>query len=99
MTTKQEKIDGIKALCKDETLTKKQINAVWDAAMAYIIEQLKSDNDVVLDGVGRFHRAESAARTARNPSTGEALEIPARKVPKFTFSPSAKKELIEVIVA
>ena len=58
---------------------------------AELVEILASKNDlskaaanaVQLVGFGTFKSAKRAARTGKNPSTGEALKIPASTVPKF----------------
>ena len=51
--------------------------------MEAVTEALKSGEKVTLVGFGTFMVAERAARTGRNPQTGEKIEIPARKVVKF----------------
>ncbi|HFB84042.1 HU family DNA-binding protein [Thermosulfuriphilus ammonigenes] len=54
-----------------------------NAFMEAVTEALKSGEKVTLVGFGTFMVAERAARTGRNPQTGEKIEIPARKVVKF----------------
>ncbi len=54
-------------------------------------ESLSNDEEVNLIGFGKFEMQKRAARTARNPRTGEAIEIPSKSVPKFKFFDSFTK--------
>ena len=54
-----------------------------DATVASIGEALKKGDTVTLVGFGTFAVKERAARTGRNPKTGEPLNIAASKVPSF----------------
>ena len=63
--------------------TKKDAQAAVDCVFATISEALKSDDTVTLVGFGTFKVDKRQARKGRNPRTGEALDIPARNVPKF----------------
>jgi len=49
-----------------------------------ITDALTRGEKVALVGFGTFQVVTRKARTGRNPQTGEALQIPAKKVPKFT---------------
>lgn len=55
-----------------------------DATTKAITTTLKKGGTVSLVGFGSFSVSKRAARTGRNPSTGEAIKIKASKVPKFT---------------
>ena len=54
-----------------------------DAVFSNITSSLKGGNEVRLVGFGTFIVANRAATTGRNPRTGESIQIPAKKVPKF----------------
>ena len=54
-----------------------------DATVEAVKSALKAGDSVSLIGFGTFAVGERAARTGRNPRTGEALNIKAAKVPKF----------------
>ncbi len=54
-----------------------------DAVFEVITEQLKRGDAVTLVGFGTFITRSRAARSGRNPRTGEALEIPASNLPAF----------------
>lgn len=57
----------------------KAVDAVFDA----ITESLQSGEDVKIIGFGNFSVSQRAASEGRNPRTGETIQIPASKAPKF----------------
>ena len=62
-----------------------------DAVLSNITSSLKGGNDVRLVGFGTFVVANRAATTGRNPRTGESIQIPAKKVPKFRAGKALKE--------
>lgn len=79
--TKTELID---AVAGQTGLTKADAGRSLDAAMDAIKKALKKNQKVTLVGFGTFSVSKRKARKGRNPQTGEAIKIPAAKVPKFT---------------
>jgi DNA-binding protein HU-beta len=59
--------------------TEKFINAFVDA----VKDALKKGDSIALVNFGTFEVVEKSARTSRNPRTGEPIQIPAKKVPRF----------------
>ena len=57
--------------------------AAVDATLAAIQKALKKGNVVTLVGFGTFRVSKRKARTGRNPQTGKAIKIAAKKVPVF----------------
>lgn len=55
-----------------------------------IVNTLKSGEEVSIAGLGIFSAKERAARTARNPRTGEPVQVPAMRVPKFRAAKALK---------
>jgi len=55
-----------------------------------IVSTLKSGGEVSIAGLGIFSAKERAARTARNPRTGEPVQVPAMRVPKFRAAKALK---------
>ena len=51
---------------------------------------LRKDEQVTLVGFGTFYAGKRAARTGRNPRTGEALQIAAARLPKFRAGKALK---------
>ena len=75
--TKQDLIDSIAAATK---LSKKDIDAVLKALPEALAAELKANGSASLPGVVNLKVKDRAARIGRNPSTGAAVEIPAKKV-------------------
>ena len=63
--------------------TKTQAEDVVEGIISTITESLTKGEDVSIAGLGIFSAKERKARQARNPRTGEAIQVPAMKVPKF----------------
>lgn len=64
-------------------LTKVQAEKAVKSTIDSITKELKAGGSVTLIGFGTFSVMQRKARKGKNPRTGEALKIPARKVPKF----------------
>ena len=77
------KTELIKAIATKAELNNKDAAAALDATIAAITEALKADDKVSLLGFGTFEVKTRAARTGRNPATGETIEIAESKVPAF----------------
>ncbi len=77
---KKELVD---AVAKSTGETKRAVQDVLDASMTTIQKQVKKGEKVTLPGFGTFSRRQRAARSARNPRTGESIKIRATKVPGF----------------
>lgn len=61
-----------------------------DTVVDSIVESLKKEEEVSISGLGIFSVKQRAARTARNPRTGEPVDVPAMKVPKFRAAKALK---------
>jgi len=64
-----------------------------DALLDVVTEALQGGDSVALIGFGTFEVRERAARTGRNPSTGEALNVPASRVPAFKVGSAFKASI------
>ena len=73
-------------------ISKKNVEAVLNAFTDSVLEALKEGEKVQLMGFGSFEVKERAARVGRKPSTGEAIEIPAKKIPAFKPGKGFKDE-------
>lgn len=76
---KQDVVEKVREL----GLTKDQATKAVDTVLDTITEALKAGENVQFTGFGQFVVIDKEARTARNPKTGEAVEVPAKKVVKF----------------
>jgi DNA-binding protein HU-beta len=58
------------------------------------VRETKKNGMFVMPGIGRLVRAERKARIGRNPATGEAIKIPAKRVVKFRVAKSVKDAIV-----
>ena len=77
------KTELVDAIAKETGLTKKDAGNALDAITETVSKALKKKDKVQLVGFGTFETSKRAARTWKNPQTGEAIKIPAAVVPKF----------------
>ena len=73
----------ISAVAEKADLTKAQAGDAVDALFDIVSDTLKSGDEVRIIGFGNFSVTERAATEGRNPRTGETIQIPASKTPKF----------------
>lgn len=87
--TKEGLVEAVLKFAKTET--KKQAQAAVEAVFAAITKSLARGEEVTVTGFGTFRTAKAAARTGRNPKTGEKLQIPASVRPKFKAGKALKE--------
>ena len=80
MLNKAELIDAVANATGE---TKRTVQGVVDSVVDTVQKQVKKGEKVTLLGFGTFSRRSRAARTARNPRTGEEIKVKAAKVPAF----------------
>ncbi len=89
------KTELIDAVATRSNTTKAQTAILLNGLLEVIQEALADGNNVQLVGFGTFSVTERAGREGRNPATGKAMTIPAKKVVKFkpgkTLSDAADK--------
>ena len=73
----------ISAVADSASITKTDAAKAVDAVFDTISTSLSSGTEVRLTGFGTFTVTSRKATTGRNPRTGEAIQIPASKLPKF----------------
>jgi len=61
---------------------------------AIAVRETKKNGMFVIPGIGRLVRVERKARIGRNPKTGEAMKIPAKKVVKFRVAKVVKDAIV-----
>ena len=84
------KSDLVDAIAKSADISKAAAGRALDATVDSIKKALKKGDTVSLVGFGTFKVGKRAARTGRNPRTGETIRIKAAKVPKFTAGKGLK---------
>ena len=77
------KVDIANAVHAKLGSTKVQAEEVVDTVIESIVSTLKKGGEVSIAGLGIFSTKTRAARQARNPRTGESIQVPAMRVPKF----------------
>jgi DNA-binding protein HU-beta len=77
-----------------EGSTSKQVKALLAAYSEIAIKETKKNGVFVLPGLGRLVRQERKARMGRNPATGAAIKIPAKKVVKFRVAKAVKDAIV-----
>lgn len=71
--------------------TKVDAEKAVDGMVDSIVSTLKKGEEVSIAGLGIFATKMRASRTARNPRTGETLQVPAMRVPKFRAAKALKE--------
>ena len=82
------------ALAEAAGISKKQAVAAYEKLLAIAYEGAKGPKGIMLPGLGKVLKAKSKARMGRNPSTGEAIKIPARTKAKFRLCKAAKDAIL-----
>lgn len=77
------KTELIEHMAQSADISKAAATRALEALIAAVKTTLKKNGSVTLVGFGTFSVGKRAARTGRNPRTGEAIKIKAAKVPKF----------------
>ena len=72
------------------TVSKGAVGDVIDTMTDAITKELASGGEITLPGIGKLSVTQRAARVGRNPATGEALKIAAKKVVKFGVAKGLK---------
>ena len=85
------KNDLISSVAADSGLSKADATKAVDAVFDSIEKSLSGGNEVRLVGLGTFSVAKRKASTGRNPRTGESIQIPASKQPKFKAGKGLKE--------
>jgi DNA-binding protein HU-beta len=80
-----------RVLAEDLELPRRQVTELIEAVLDKITEVLKSGDKVALTPFGQFRIRDRAARIARNPQTGEPVNVPAKRVLKFTAGRTLKE--------
>lgn len=78
------KSELIEAIAKSAELTKADAERALNATIETVVKTVAKGDTVTLVGFGTFKSSKRAARTGKNPKTGEPLKIAATTVPRFT---------------
>ena len=89
------KTELVAAIAEKAELSKKDAESALSAMVEAITEALTKEDKVQLIGFGTFEVKKREARTGRNPSTNETIEIPAAKLPVFKAGKALKDKVAE----
>ena len=93
------KTELIDAVAQSADISKAAATRAVDTVIEQITGTLQKGEQVVLVGFGTFAVKDRAARKGRNPQTGQAIDIPAAKIPGFkagkALKDAVKKETAE----
>lgn len=84
----------VQALAEKCEITKKETGSLMTTLAQTAITEVKKNGVFVLPGIGRLVRSDRKARMGRNPATGAAIKIPAKKVVKFRVAKAAKEAIV-----
>jgi DNA-binding protein HU-beta len=84
----------MKELAAATEIPNKTAKAVVTAYADLAVKETKKSGMCVLPGIGRLVRVDRKARMGRNPATGEAIKIPAKKVVKFRVAKAVKDAIV-----
>lgn len=88
-----KKSDLVDAISGKAGVPKAQVQQMVDDVFDLIADGLAKGEKIDLRGFGTFSVRDSAARTGRNPQTGEPIAIPARRVPGFKPGKELKEKV------
>jgi len=83
----------IEAIRQDLRLTVRETERFINSFMENVTQELEDGGEVRLVGFGTFKTVEKAARKGINPKTLKAMDIPAKKTPKFTAGKKLKERV------
>ena len=83
-------------LAEDSGISRKQAEAVISALVDTVRKAVKKGDTVKIPDLGGWRMRQMKARMGRNPQTGEAIKIPARKKVGFTVAKSFKQSVLGV---
>ena len=84
------KMELVAAIADQAEISKKDAEKALKAFTDVVADELKKGGKVQLVGFGTFEVSERAAREGRNPKSGEVMNIPASKTPKFKAGKALK---------
>ena len=96
-TNKQKalsKTQLVARLAEQFSLPKKDVGALLDGLAELAYEQTSNVGEFTIPGIGKLIKQERAARSGRNPATGETIQIAAKSVVKFRVAKAAKDAIL-----
>ncbi len=92
--TPKTKAQIIVAIAEEAQITKAQAAAALASLTAMAYKGAKAAEGFTIPGIGKLIKVQRKARTGRNPATGEAIKIKAKKTLKFRIAKAAKDAVL-----
>lgn len=89
--TQSQLVKHLAAHCE---VSNKLAKDMLDALAGTALKEVKKTGVFVVPGLGKLVRVDRKARMGRNPATGEAISIPAKKVVKFRVAKAVKDAIV-----
>ena len=90
-----KKKDFVKMLAEAMDTTQKDADEVLTTVFTSITEVMEDGGEVSIPKFGKFSTSVRAARKCRNPQTGDEMDVPEKRVPKFKASSVLKQVMLE----
>ncbi|MBM3775189.1 MAG: HU family DNA-binding protein [Acidobacteria bacterium] len=84
----------VRSLAENCEVNNRTARQFLECLSSMAITEVKRNGVFVMPGIGRLVRVDRKARMGRNPATGEAIKIPAKKVVKFRVAKAAKDAIV-----
>ena len=84
----------VQTLADSCEISKKVAKNLLDSLAQTAVTEVKKNGLFVIPGIGRLVRVERKARMGRNPATGAAIKIAAKKIVKFRVAKAAKDAIV-----
>ena len=84
----------VRALAEAGGVNNKSAKQLVESLAGIAVKEVKRAGIFVIPGIGRLVRVDRKARMGRNPATGEAIKIPAKKVVRFRVAKAAKDSIV-----
>lgn len=88
--TPKTKAQIVTQMAEDVGISKVQAKAALESLVAMAYKGAKTPDGFTIPGIGKLIKVQRKARMGRNPATGEAIKIRAKKVLKFRIAKAAK---------
>ena len=91
------KADLVEGVATSANLSKKESEAIVHVFLESLVDALRRGDGIELRGFGSFRFRQRGARSGRNPRTGEAVQVPAKRVVYFKMGKELKKLINEEV--
>ena len=84
----------MQALAEKNDMAKKDVVSFMEKLVELAFEEVRTNGEFIIPGIGKLVKVHRKAREGRNPATGETIQIPAKTVVKFRVAKAAKDAVL-----